>query len=246
MLKQNKPNWCVGCGNYGILAALKKALSDLNLEPHNTVVIGGIGCGGMLPYWLHTYSFIGLHGRALAIATGIKLSKSTLHVIVVAGDGDTYGIGMNHFINCARRDVNILCIVSNNGVYGLTKGQASPTAPRGFQSPTTPNGNPYNGINPLNLALASGCNFVSRGYAGNVAHLIELIKQGISHKGFALLDVLQPCTTFNKQFNYAYYQEKTKPIEINNINSDIFVAYKLANIDTNIPIGIYYKKKYEE
>ncbi len=241
MFNKEKPNWCVGCGNFGILTALKTALLELNITQNNTVVVGGIGCGGTLPYWLQAYNFIGLHGRALAIATGIKLSKPELNVIVIAGDGDTYGIGLNHFINTARRNINILCIVSNNGVYGLTKGQASPTAEPGFQSPTTPYGNPYEPIKPIHLALSAGCKFVSRGYAGNVPHLTKMITQGINYNGFAFIDVLQPCTTFNKKFDYIHYQKKVAPINSDVINSDIQYAYQLADTKEVMPIGVYYK-----
>lgn len=233
--KKSLPNWCPGCGNFGIHAALQSALK--NHSPKDTVIVGGIGCGGNMPYWTGTYGLIGLHGRAIPIATGIKMANPDLNVIVVAGDGDTYGIGLNHLLHGIRRNPDITVIVCNNGVYGLTKGQASPTSPLGFKSPSTPQGNAVNPLNPLSLALAAGANYIAQGYAGSVPQLAELIRQGIDHHGLSLIDVFQPCITYNKERGYAYYAQNQKESVQ---TDDREVAF--ANLNkSELSVGIIYK-----
>jgi 2-oxoglutarate/2-oxoacid ferredoxin oxidoreductase subunit beta len=192
------PNdWCPGCGDFGILHALQLALVGLDLLPHQVAVFGGIGCSGKTPYYLPVYGIHTLHGRVLTYATGAKLANPELTVIAVGGDGDGLGIGAGHFVNAGRRNVDLTYILFNNEVYGLTKGQASPTLPLNLQPKSLPEPTIQEAVNPLMLALASGYTWIGRGYAFHVRHLAELIRKAISHPGLAYLDVLQPCPTYN-------------------------------------------------
>lgn len=246
----DKPTWCPGCGNFSILTALKKAIVELKLEPHNVLVVSGVGCSGHLPQWINTYGFHSLHGRALPVATGARLANKDLTVIAVAGDGDAYGIGMSHFINAIRRNVDINYIVHDNQVYGLTTGQASPTSPKGFVSKSTPFGSMENPVNPIALAIGSGASFVARGFAGDVAHLTKLFVEGIKHKGFALIDVLQPCVTFNNTYEYFSKRVyKLEDIKTHNPTNRLKAYEKAHEWGEKIPIGVFYKehkKTYEE
>ncbi len=203
-----RPTWCPGCGNHGIGVALKSALVKLDLNPSSVFVVFGIGCSGNMNDFLNAYGFHALHGRAIANAIGIKIANHQLPVIAVVGDGDCYGEGGNHFIHACRGNHDITVIVHNNSVYGLTTGQVAPTAQKGFKSKSTPTGIIETPFNPLALALTQGATFVAQAYAGNVPQMIEIIKQGIKHKGFSLINVLQPCVTFNKINTYHYYQER--------------------------------------
>ncbi|MCS7135200.1 MAG: 2-oxoacid:ferredoxin oxidoreductase subunit beta [Candidatus Aenigmarchaeota archaeon] len=249
---QEKPTWCPGCGNFGILTALKNAIVELNLPKHEVVIVAGIGCSGHLPQWINTFAFHSLHGRALPVAQAIKLANHKLKVIAVGGDGDGYGIGTAHFIHAMRRNVNITYIVHNNQIYGLTTGQASPTSEKGFKSKSTPHGLIEPPVNPIALALASDCSFVARGFAGDVKHLTHLIVQGIQHKGFALIDVLQPCISFNYLNTYEYFMKRVYKLEED--NSYNFTNKRLAfekafEWGEKIPIGLFYKeerKTYED
>jgi 2-oxoglutarate ferredoxin oxidoreductase subunit beta len=242
-----KPNWCPGCGNFGIEAALKGAFAKLDLDPDNIAIVTGIGCGANSPYWFSTYGLVTLHGRSLPVATGAKLANHKLNVVAWSGDGDGYGIGMGHFIHSMRRNANIVYLVSNNTVYGLTKGQASPTAKKGTVTPSTPFGTPDPNINPLAIALSVGCSFVARGYAGNLPHLSNLIAEGIQHKGFAFIDILQPCVTYAKAQGYEYYQNLTYDLAAAGHNSsDKKAALERAFEEpTKFPIGIFYKEQRE-
>lgn len=241
---QGRPNWCPGCGDFGIEMALKQAMAKLNLNPDNTCLVSGIGCGANAPYWFSTYGYITIHGRALPAATGVKLANHNLNVACWSGDGDAYGIGMGHFVHAMRRNANIVYLVGNNTVYGLTKGQASPTASKGCTSPSTPFGTPDPSIDPLAIALSSKCSFVARGYAGNLPHLVNLIAEGFKHKGFSLIDVLQPCVTWDKSHGFAYYQDKTYDLaESGHDITDKEAAYKkLVESPEKFPIGIFYKE----
>lgn len=246
-----KPNWCPGCGNFGIEAALKNAFAQLDLDPDNIALVSGIGCGANCPYWFSTYGLITLHGRPLPVATGVKLGNHDLNVVVWTGDGDAYGIGMGHFIHGMRRNANLVYIVGNNTVYGLTKGQASPTAKKGTVSPSTPFGTPDPNINPLALALSVDCSFIARGYAGNLPHLTNLIKEGIQHKGFAFIDILQPCVTYAKKNSYDYYQNLVYDLaESGHDSANKKAALERINEGPDrFPIGVFYKKErgvYEE
>ena len=190
-------DWCPGCGDFGILNAVQMALAEMDIDPSRTVVVSGVGCSSKAPHYIKTYGVHTLHGRALPFGSGIKIANPNLEVVVEAGDGDGMGIGAGHFVNGGRRNLDMLYIVHDNEVYGLTKGQASPTMKLGMQTKSLPLPNINQGINPLMLALACGYTFVARGYSYDVRHLKDLIIKGIRHKGFAFLDVLQPCPTYN-------------------------------------------------
>ena len=239
------PAWCPGCGNFGILTAVKKALVELEIEPYQVLMVSGIGQAGKLPHYTRCNMLNVLHGRALPPATGAKMANPELIVIAVGGDGDGYGEGGNHFIHTVRRNHDITYLVHNNQVYGLTKGQASPTSDQGFVTRTTPDG-AATPINPIALAIAAGASFVSRGFAGDADHLVNLIKKGITHKGFALIDILQPCPSFNHKNTYSWYRERVYKLE-EEANYD--PGNKAAAFDKaqewgeRIPIGIIYRKE---
>jgi 2-oxoglutarate ferredoxin oxidoreductase subunit beta len=190
-------DWCPGCGNFGILTALQMALVDLQLQPSGVAIFSGIGCHGKTPHWINAYGVHTLHGRALPFAIGAKLANPGLEVIVHSGDGDGLGIGAGHFVNTGRRNIDMTYIIHDNGVYGLTKGQASPTLKLGIQTKALPKPNINEGVNPIALALASGYTFIARSYAFDVAHLKETIKKAIQHRGMALVVIQQPCPTYN-------------------------------------------------
>jgi 2-oxoglutarate ferredoxin oxidoreductase subunit beta len=190
-------DWCPGCGDFGILNAVQMALFELKLDPHQVAIFSGIGCSGKTPHFVNTYGFHTLHGRSLPIATGAKLANPSLTVIAVGGDGDGYGIGVGHFVSAGRRNLDFTYVVHNNGVYGLTKGQASPTLPKGLRTKSMPAPAIVQGINPLATAIGAGYTFVARSYALDVRHLKEILKAAVLHKGSALVDVLQTCPTYN-------------------------------------------------
>jgi 2-oxoglutarate ferredoxin oxidoreductase subunit beta len=207
------PDWCPGCGDFGVLAALNKALVELQVQPHNVVTISGIGCSSNLPGYINTYGMHTLHGRALAVATGVKLANHDLTVVVTGGDGDGFGIGGNHFIHTMRRNVDLVYLAMDNQIYGLTTGQMSPTSRLGMKTKSTPYGSVENPINPISLALAAGATFVARGFSGEQKHLTELIKQAIQHKGFAFIDVFSPCVTYNLDNTYPWFKQRVKKLE---------------------------------
>lgn len=241
-----KPTWCPGCGDFGILMAIKHAMEKLELHQHETVMVGGIGCSGKMPYWVNVNAFAALHGRALPVATGIKLANNNLNVFVNGGDGDGYGIGVGHLIHALRRNLDITYLVHNNQVYGLTKGQTSPTSDHGFKTNSTPDGVIEEPLNPMTLALAAHGTFVARGYAGDVPHLTNLIVQASKHKGFALLDILQPCYTFNHVNTYDWYGAKIYKLEDTDYaphnKEKAFV--KALEWGDKIPIGVLYQEKH--
>src|SRR6184192_2433273 len=183
------PDWCPGCGDFGVLAAIQKALVELQIPNNNVVAISGIGCSSNLPGFINTYGMHTLHGRALAVATGLKLANHELTVLVTGGDGDGFGIGGNHFVHTMRRNVDLTYIVMVNQIYGLTTGQTSPTSVKGMKTKSTPYGNVENPINPLPMAMVGGATYVARGFSGKQKHLVELMKGAITHKGFSLVDV---------------------------------------------------------
>ena len=207
------PDWCPGCGDFGVLAALNKALVELQVQPHNVVTISGIGCSSNLPGYISTYGMHTLHGRALAVATGVKLANHDLTVVVTGGDGDGFGIGGNHFIHTMRRNVDLVYLAMDNQIYGLTTGQMSPTSQLGMKTKSTPYGSVENPINPISLALAAGATFVARGFSGEQKHLTELIKHAIRHKGFAFIDVFSPCVTYNLDNTYPWFKQRVKKLE---------------------------------
>src|SRR5215216_2430019 len=204
-----KSTWCPGCGDFGILAALKQALAGLDVQPHQVMLVSGIGCGSKLPHYMVANGYNSLHGRALPIAQGIKLANHDLHVIAVTGDGDGYGIGQVHFVHAMRRNTDITHIVENNQVYGLTKGQYSPTSERGYISSFSPEGSIEFAINPIALALSAGATFIARASAADPKHMAAVLQAAITHKGYSLIDCLQPCVTYNKLNTYEWYRSRT-------------------------------------
>jgi len=239
-----RPTWCPGCGNFGILNALKKALASLDLEPHQVLLVSGIGCGSKLPDYTKANGFMGIHGRALPIATGAKLANHELKVIAAHGDGDGYGIGGNHFLHTMRRNMDLVDIIQNNQVYGLTKGQYSPTSERGFVTKTSPEGAIELAVNPIALALAAGATFISRGFAGELPHLAQLIAQAIEHRGYALVDVLQPCVIFNRVNTYDWFRTRVYKLEEEEgyDPSNREAAWEKAfEWGDRIPIGLFYQ-----
>ena len=207
------PDWCPGCGDFGVLSAIQKALVELQIPNHNVVAISGIGCSSNLPGFINTYGMHTLHGRALAVATGLKLANHELTVLVTGGDGDGFGIGGNHFVHAMRRNIDLLYIVMDNQIYGLTTGQTSPTSRIGMKTKSMPFGNIEAPVNPISLALAVGATFVARGYSADQKHLTELIKRGIEHKGFSFLDVFSPCVTYNHDNTYQWFKPRVKKLE---------------------------------
>jgi len=238
-----KPAWCPGCGNFGILNALNRALVEMKIEPNQVLLVSGIGQAGKLPHYTRGNVFNSLHGRPVPPAIGARIANPELIVIAVSGDGDAYGEGGNHFLHAARRNHNITYLVHNNQVYGLTKGQASPTSDVGFITKTTPYG-AANPINPIALAIVSGASFVARGFAGDIDHLSNLIKKGIAHRGFALIDILQPCVSFNHKNTFQWYRERIYNLEDEKYDpSDRKAALEKALIwGEEIPIGIIYEE----
>ncbi len=240
-----EPTWCPGCGNFGILRAVNRALVQLNLKPHQVLLVSGIGQAGKLPHYTRGNVFNSLHGRPVPPAIGAKIANHELTVIAISGDGDGYGEGGNHFLHAMRRNHDITYLVHNNQVYGLTKGQASPTSDQGFVTKTTPYGATAP-INPMALAVVSGASFVSRGFAGDMEHLASLIQQGITHKGFALIDVLQPCVTFNHKNTYSWYRERVYKLEDEtgyDPTDKIAALDKAQEWGERIPIGVIYQKE---
>ena len=244
--KGEVPAWCPGCGNFNILSTIKNALIELGIEPWQVLVVSGIGQAGKLPHYIKCHTFNGLHGRTLPVATAAKLANHSLHVIAVAGDGDCYGEGGNHFLHAIRRNPNISLFVHNNQVYGLTKGQASPTTAQGTYTTIQPYGVLEGSMNPLSLAISQDCSFVARGFAGDQEHLKELMKAAIMHKGFSLLDILQPCVTFNKINTFKWYKDRVYKLEADHDPSDRIRAFqKTLEWGDKIPNGIFYKKEKE-
>lgn len=239
-----EPDWCPGCGDFGVLSALKMALAELGVRPHEAMVISGIGCSSNLPGYISTYGMHTLHGRALSVATGAQMANHELKIIVTGGDGDGYGIGGNHFVHSMRRNVDLTYIVMNNQIYGLTTGQVSPTSVKGMQTKSTPSGSVENPIMPVPLAIAAGATYVARAYTGQVKHMVELIKGAIEHRGFALIDAFSPCVTFNHDNGHEFFKQRTKKLEDMGHNpTDFAAAMKYGyEWDDEIPIGLFWKR----
>jgi len=245
-----RPTWCPGCGNFGIWTALKTALAELDIQPHNVVIVFGIGCSGNMANTVKSYGFHSLHGRTLPVALGAKLANKDIVAIAISGDGDCYGEGMNHFIHSARYNTNMLLLVCNNHLFSLTTGQASPTSEIGMISKTTPWGEIKQPINPLAISISAGATFVARGASYEIPHLTSLIKQGIEHQGFSHIDILQPCPTFNKTQTIPWYKERAYQLE----NQQHDPGNKKAALDLSLeheklPLGILYqtqKPTYEQ
>ena len=267
-------DWCAGCGDFGILNAIQMSLYELAIPSHQTAIFSGIGCSGKTPHFINTFGIHTLHGRVLPFAQGAKLANPNLKILAVGGDGDGLGIGSGHFVNSGRRNIDITYIIYNNGVYGLTKGQASPTLKLGMKTKSLPQANVNDSINPIALACISGFTYVARGYSYDIKHLKEVIKKGIKHGGLSFVDVLQPCPTYNDINTKEWYQSFT--LDENNPSVRIPKIYKLEEEGYNgvvdndeessgkiikaiekskewenrIPVGVFYENKniptYEE
>jgi 2-oxoglutarate ferredoxin oxidoreductase subunit beta len=267
-------DWCAGCGDFGILNAIQMSLYELEISPHQAAIFSGIGCSGKTPHFINTFGIHTLHGRVLPFAQGAKLANPNLKILAVGGDGDGLGIGSGHFVNSGRRNIDITYIIYNNGVYGLTKGQASPTLKLGMKTKSLPQPNVNDSINPIALACISGFTFIARGYSYDIKHLKEIIKKGIEHSGLSFIDVLQPCPTYNDINTKEWYQSFT--LDENNPSIRIPKIYKLEEEGYNgvvdndeesskkiikaiekskewenrIPVGVFYENKktptYEE
>lgn len=217
-----KPNWCPGCGDFSIQAAIQRAAANVGLEPESLAVISGIGCSGRISGYINAYGLHGIHGRALPIAQGVKLANRDLTVIASGGDGDGFAIGMGHTVHAIRRNINITYIVMDNQIYGLTKGQTSPRSGEGFKTKSTPEGAVETTLSPLEIAIASGATFVAQSFSSDIKQLTSLIEQGIQHEGFSLINVFSPCVTFNKVNTYDWFKEHI-------INLDTVPDYNPAN-----------------
>lgn len=232
--------WCPGCGNFGIINELKTALAQLELPPHSVVIVSGIGQAAKMPQYVRTHMFNGLHGRSLPAAVAIKMVNPELVVIAESGDGCTYGEGGNHFIHTIRKNPDITNIVHDNQIYGLTKGQASPTTARGQVTTLQFDGVPVDPFNPIAVAVALDASFVARSFSGNFNLTVELIKMAIKHKGYALVDILQPCVTFNKVNTYQWYRENTYLLPDNYDPRDREWAFKVATDTSKLALGVIY------
>lgn len=241
-----QPTWCPACGDFAIFMALKQALVALQIPPYNIFIVWGIGCSGNMSNWVNVYGAHSLHGRALPVASAAKLVNPSLTVIAEGGDGDGYGIGLSHFIHAMRRNLDITYIVHNNLIYGLTTGQTSPTSEHGFKTKSTPCGVIERPINPIALALSSDCTYVARGFSGDVSHLRDLIVGGIKHRGFALIDIFQPCVTFNNQNTYDWFKERVYKLqEVEGYTArDKQAAFARAlEWGPKIPMGLFYQEE---
>jgi 2-oxoglutarate ferredoxin oxidoreductase subunit beta len=235
--------WCPGCGNFAILDAVKQALSELKLEPWQTLFVSGIGQAPKLPHYLRCNLFNGLHGRTLPVATAAKLANSALTVIAEGGDGDGLAEGGNHFIHALRRNLDLTYLVHDNQIYGLTKGQLSPRSDQGMHTTTTPSGSLYPPVNPLAVAVALDCGFVARGFSGEPQHLVGLIRQAVQFKGFAVIDILQNCVSFNKVNTFAWYKQRVYDVNQTKYDpTDRKAAFaKSLEWGDRIPIGVIYR-----
>lgn len=240
-----KPNWCPGCGDFSIQAAIQRAAANVGLEPENLAVISGIGCSGRISGYINANGLHGIHGRSLPIAQGVKLANRDLTVIASGGDGDGFAIGMGHTVHAIRRNINITYIVMDNQIYGLTKGQTSPRSAEGFKTKSTPAGSIETTLSPLEIALSAGATFVAQSFSSDLKQLTSLIEQGLQHEGFSLINVFSPCVTFNKVNTYDWFKE-------NIVNLEQFPDYDPSNrvqamtklMETNSMVtGLIYQNK---
>ncbi len=250
----NKPTWCPGCGNHGMFEALKRAYAELGWSKRDFTMFWGIGCHGNGADFYDVQGFHGLHGRALPPATAFALTRPDQHVIAEMGDGDCYGIGLGHFVHSCRRNVQMTAIVHDNQIYGLTTGQASPTTNHLMRTVSTPAGVPEQPVNPIGLALAEGATFVARGFAGDIPHLTALYVQALEHRGFAILDVFQPCVTWNKLNTFSWFRERVYKLEDDGWDAGDRTAALALSLgafheltctpdECRVPIGVYYKEE---
>lgn len=240
--KGQTPAWCPGCGNFAILKTFKEAMVELNIEPHKLMVVSGIGQAAKFPHYTKCNTFNGLHGRSLPAATGIRLANHAMRVIAISGDGDCYGEGGNHLMAAMRRNINVKLFVHDNQIYGLTKGQPSPTTGEGMVTKNMPFGVISEPFNPMALAVALDCSFAARGFAGDTEHLKGLMKEAINHDGFALLDILQPCVTFNEVNTYEWYRKRVYRLEADYNPEDRKAAFdKALEWGDRIPLGVIFR-----
>ncbi len=250
----NRPTWCPGCGNFGMFEALKRALERLGWTKDEFTMFWGIGCHGNGADFYDVQGFHALHGRALPPATGFKLTRPDQHVVVEMGDGDGYGLGMGHFVHTVRRNVDLTAIVHNNQIYGLTTGQASPTTDHLMRTVSTPGGVLEDPVNPIGLALSEGATFVARGFAGDIPHLTDLYVEALTHRGFALVDVFQPCVTWNKLNTFKWFRERVYKLEEANwdptdrqkaweLSMSTFHSLTCTPEECRVPIGVYYREE---
>jgi 2-oxoglutarate ferredoxin oxidoreductase subunit beta len=238
------PDWCPGCGDFGVLKSVKMAAGKLGIEPKDLMIVSGIGCSSNLPGFIHAYGVHSLHGRAVAVAEGIKLANSDLNVVITGGDGDGYGIGIGHFIHAMRRNIDITYVVMNNQIYGLTTGQASPTTMKGVRTKSTPRGNVELPINPIALAMVSGATYIARAFSGQPDHMANMIAGGIAHRGFSLIDTFSPCVTYNKINTYPWFKERVYRLEDEaGYDTSATEPALLRSFEwgDRIPIGLFYK-----
>lgn len=237
------PDWCPGCGDFGVLRSLQMAAGKLGVQPKDLLVVSGIGCSSNLPGFINAYGIHSLHGRSVAVATGAHLANTDMKVVITGGDGDGYGIGIGHFIHAMRRNLDVTYVVMDNQIYGLTTGQASPTTTRGHKTKSTPKGNAEVPLNPVALAITAGATYVARGFSGEQKQLVDLIAGGIAHKGFALIDVYSPCVTYNKINTYPWFKERVYKLEDEGWDPSNFQNSLLKSFEwgDKIPLGVLYK-----
>jgi 2-oxoglutarate ferredoxin oxidoreductase subunit beta len=241
-----KPIWCPGCGDYGVLNAIFGGVAAVGLVPDNLVVVSGIGCSSRMPGFIRAYGFHSAHGRAVPVAIGVKVANPGLDVIAVGGDGDGFSIGGNHVPHAARRNIDLTYVIMDNQIYGLTKGQVSPTSPIGAKAKSAPYGTVETPINPLLLVLAYGATYVARGYASQPKQLTELIAGAIRHHGFSFVQVLSPCVTFNKAATYDYYKDRVKPLPETHRSDDLADAMRLASDTQTFHLGLFFESDHPE
>ena len=247
-----KPNWCPGCGDFSVQAAIQRAAANVGIEPHELSVVAGIGCSGRIAGYINSYGFHGIHGRALPIAQGLKMANRDLHVIASGGDGDGFAIGMAHTVHAIRRNIDITYVVMDNQIYGLTKGQTSPRSAQGFITKSTPGGAIEPSLKPLEVALSAGATFVAQGFSTDIKELTALIEAGIQHKGFSFINVFSPCVTYNKVNTYEWFKEHlTKLADIEGYDSsDREMAMQTVMEKEGLVTGIIYQdletKSYQE
>ncbi|HEY9787895.1 MAG TPA: thiamine pyrophosphate-dependent enzyme [Candidatus Obscuribacterales bacterium] len=241
------PDWCPGCGDFGVLRSVQQAAGKLGIQPKDLLVVSGIGCSSNLPGFIHAYGIHSLHGRAVPVATGAHFANTDLKVVITGGDGDGYGIGVGHLIHAMRRNLDVTYVVMDNQIYGLTTGQASPTTTIGHKTKSTPAGNWESPLNPLALAMTCGATYVARGFSGEAKQLMELIAGGMAHKGFALIDVFSPCVTYNKINTYAWFKERVYKLEDEGWDPSDFAKAmeKTFEWGDRIPLGLLYKNEME-
>lgn len=239
-----RPTWCTGCGNFAIWNAVKRALAQVGLAPHEVILVSGIGCGSKLPDYTHANGYMTLHGRTVPVATGVRLANHGLRVVCTHGDGDAYAEGLGHMLHAARRNIGLVDIIQDNRIYGLTKGQYSPTSAQGQVTKTSPWGAFELPVNPIALALAAGATFVARAWSGDLTHLTEMIVRALGHRGYALIDVFQPCVTFNRNYAYEFYRPRVYKLQDDpayDVTDRMAAFAKALEWGDRIPIGVFYQ-----